>query len=162
MGEGRRKSWREIDAMRDRGGRSRGGRYGRESALERALREDPRLKQKYLEEAENLFRGPKGRPEHARDLQAVHDAYGTPRFPGAVKHYVDIYGMPDEWRTLILLLDLKEDPETVIRAMEALRDLYESKGQVEKKGLKSKLRVLSMTSDDMDVRDAADAILAGL
>ncbi len=161
MGEGRKKSWREIDAMRDRGGKARRGRSSEESALERALK-DPRLKEKYLKEAENLFRGPKGRPEHAKDLQAVHDAYGTSRFPKVVKHYVETYGMPDEWGTLILLLDLQDDPETVIKAMEALQDLYDSKGSVEKKGLKSKLRVLSMTSEDMEVRDTAEMILSEL
>ncbi len=160
MGERKGKSWREIDRMRDRG-RSRKSRSEGTSTLEKAL-EDPRLRDLYLKEAENLFKGPKGRPEHAKDLRAVHDAYGTPNFPSAVKHYIETYGMPDDWGTLIILLDLEKKPEIIIKAMEGLQDLYDSKGRVEQKGLKSKLRILSMTSGDPDVRETAETILSEL
>ncbi len=161
MGEKRRKkSWREIDRMRDHGGNRRAWGKGT-STLEKAL-EDPRLKEQYLKEAEDLFKGPKGRPEHAKDLRAIHDAYGTAKFPDVVRHYVETYGMPEDWGTLMILLDLKEDRETVIKAMEGLRDLYDSKGRVEQKGLKSRLRVLSMTSDDPDIQENAETILSEL
>ncbi len=161
MGE-RKRSWREIDKMRDRGGRAKSReRESSESSLEKALK-NPRLKQQYLKEVENLFKGAKGRPEHAKDLMALHDAYGTKKFPKLAKKYVKTYGMPDEWGTLMLLLDLEGESQITIEAIEALARLYESKGPVEKKGLKSKLRIISMTSDDPDVRDTAETVLSEL
>ncbi|NDY42206.1 hypothetical protein G3N55_05015 [Dissulfurirhabdus thermomarina] len=159
MGE-RRKSWREIDKMRDRGG-GRGRRRDDRSALERALY-DRKLRDQYLKEAERLFQGPKGRPEHGRDLQAVHEAYGTPKFQAAARHYLETYGLPDEWGTLLLFLDLEGAADVVAQAIEALCSLAPEKGPVERKGLEGKLRVLAMTSPEPEVQEAAEAALEDL
>ena len=156
----RKKTWREIDSMREKGTARRGKKNGH-SSLERAL-EDPKLKGLYLKKAEELFMGVKGRPEHSKDLMAIHSSYGTTRFMPRVRHYVDTYGMPEDWGVLLLLLDLKSAPEIVCKAIEALCALIGEKGPIEQKGLKSKLKVLSLTAKNPDIRETAEIQLAGI
>lgn len=157
----KKKSWREIDKLRDRSRHRGRQRRDERGALEKAL-QDKRMKDRYLKEAERLFQGPKGRPEHAKDLRAIHDSYGTPRFGRAVRHYVETYGLPDEWGTLLLLLDLTDQPRIVCQAIEALGRMAPNKGTVERKGLLGKLRVLALTACDPEIQENAQAELAGL
>lgn len=156
---GRQKSWREIDRARD--GVSSDGRKDDRSSLERAL-EDPRFKDKYLKEAERLFAGPKGSEQHPKDLRAIHETYGTARFEGAVRHYLERYGLPDDWATLMLILDFKGDPDIVSRAIDALIALVPAKGLIERKGLKGRLKVLSLSAKDLSVREIAESRLGEL
>ena len=72
-----------------------------ESDLEKALK-NPRIKSQYMKEVERLFNGPKGDPEHDRDLQCLHDAYGTSRFGKQAREYIKKYGLPDDWGALLL------------------------------------------------------------
>ena len=156
MGE-RKRSWREIDRMRDRPFERR----ETKSRLEKAL-EDPRLKKQYLKEAERLFMGPKGRPEHERDLLALKESYGTERFEEEARRYVETYGMPDEWGTLIMLLDLKRETGILIQAMEEAERRAPEMSPIERQGLVSKLRILSLSSKDPDISEAAQEVLDGL
>ena len=160
MAREHRKTWKEIDSMRDKG-TARKDTRDRHSSLERAL-EDPKMRELYLKKAEELFMGVKGRPEHSKDLLAIHNSYGTTRFMTRVRHYVDTYGMPEDWGALLLLLDLKNAPDIVCKAIEALCTLIGEKGPIEQKGLKSKLKVLSLTAKDPDIRETAEAELAGI
>ena len=158
MGE-RKKSWREIDRMKDR---SRHTRQDTEpkSMLERAL-DDPRLKKLYLKEAEKLFQGPKGTPEHDRALKKLKKSYGKDSFEATARDYVSKYGLPDEWGVLILLLDLENSPDIVCDAMEKASKMVAEKGPLERTGFLSKLKVLSMTSKDPDISEVAEEILEG-
>lgn len=156
----RKKSWKEIDRMRDRNG-SAGHRKDERSNLERAL-EDPRMKERYLQEAEKLFMGAKGRPEHSKDLMAIHESYGRKRFLSNVRHYVDTYGMPNDWGALLLILDIKNNSELVCKAIEGLCELVKEKGAVERRGLEGKLRVLSLTARNAEIRDTAEIQLTEL
>jgi len=155
MEERPKRNWREIDRMRDGSSRGKRAKCEKKDTLERAL-EDPRVKKKYLREAERLFLGAKGRPEHARDIRSIHESYGTSGFGAAVKHYLETYGMPNDWATLMLLLDLKGDIPTVISALDALVGLADQKGPVERKGLRSKIDIMRITARDPEIRDAAE------
>ncbi len=154
------KSWREIDRMRDRPERLRNKREDA-GELERALK-DPRMKDLYLKEADKLFMGIKGRPEHSKDLMAIHNSYGTSKFLSSVRHYVDTYGIPDDWSVLLLILDLKKETDIVCKAIETLCELAGDKSPVEQKGLKSKLKVMSLTTRDPKIRDTAEIQLTEL
>ena len=156
----KKKSWKEIDRMRGRNG-SAGHRKDERSNLEKAL-EDPRMKERYLQEAEKLFMGAKGRPEHSKDLMAIHESYGRRRFLSTVRHYVDTYGMPQDWGALLLILDIKNDPDLVCKAIEGLCELVGEKGTVERRGLESKLRVLSLTSKNPEIQETAETQLTEL
>ncbi len=156
--ERERPSWREIDKMRDRSPHTR--RRRDETKAERALK-NKWLKERYLKEVEKLFAGKKGTKEHDKALQKIHKAYGTSRFNKAVRDYVKEYGLPEDWGTLILLLDHK-DTEIVCQALKALKGLYPSKGPVEQQGFMSKVRVLSRTSKSEKIQDEALAVLEEL
>ena len=106
--------------------------------------------------------GAKGGADHQKDLKSMHDAYGTPRFDEAVLHYLTRYGLPDDWASLILFLDFKGAAETVCKAIDALAVLAKGKGLVERQGLKGKLRVLSLSARDIEVREAAEVKLGEL
>ncbi|MEA1991583.1 MAG: hypothetical protein U9N58_05215 [Thermodesulfobacteriota bacterium] len=160
MAREKRESWKEIDGKRDRSGSARNKKDER-SNLERAL-EDPRMKERYLQEAERLFMGAKGRPQHSKDLMAIHESYGRTRFLSSVRHYVDTYGMPDDWGALLLILDIKNDSELVCKAIESLRELVKEKGTIERKGLESKLIVLSLTARNAEIRETAEIQLTEL
>jgi hypothetical protein len=156
----RKKSWKEIDKMHNRSGGTE-HRQDERSNLERAL-EDPRMKERYLQEAEKLFMGAKGRPQHSKDLMAIHESYGRTRFLSTVRHYIDTYGMPQDWGALLLILDIKNDPDLVCKAIEGLCELAGEKGTVERRGLESKLRVLSLTARNAEIRDTAEIQLTEL
>ncbi|OAG28340.1 hypothetical protein [Thermodesulfatator autotrophicus] len=153
--ERERPTWREIDKMRDRSPHTRHRKD--ETALESALK-DKWMKERYLKEVEKLFAGKKGTPEHDKALSRIHKSYGTNRFNKAVRDYVKEYGLPEDWGTLILLLDHR-DVEIVCGAMKALKELYPAKGPVEKQGFLSKMRVLSMTAKSEKVQEEAMALL---
>ena len=159
MSENNRKSWREIDKMRDRSAHTGGARRSNKSELERAL-ENPRLKKMYLQEAEKLFQGPQGKPEHAKALERLQESYGTKSFDSVVREYVDEYGLPQDWGTLLMLLDLREQTDILCDAMEEAWKMGKTKGPVERKGLESKIRFLSMTAKDPDVGETAESLLA--
>ena len=159
MGE-RKKSWREIDRMKDRSRHTRPHTEPK-SMLERAL-DDPRLKKLYLKEAEKLFQGPKGTPEHDRALKKLKNSYGKGTFEANAREYVAKYGLPDEWGVLILLLDLEKSPDIVCDAMEKACKMLAEKGPVERAGFLSKLKVLSMTSKDPYISELAEEILEEL
>lgn len=150
-----RPSWREIDRRRDRSPHTRSRQ--KETQVERALK-SKWLKERYLKEVEKLFSGKKGSEEHDKALSRIHKAYGTNRFNKAVKDYVKEYGLPEDWGTLILLLDHREE-EIVCQALKALKGLYPSKGPVEQQGFLSKVRVLSMTAKSERVQEEALAVL---
>ena len=127
------------------------------SNIEKALK-NPRIKNQYMKEMERVFQGPKGSPDHDRDLQKLHNAYGSARFPKEARKYVREYGLPDDWGALLLLLDLKNTNELVLEVMEKLVKISGKRSNMEKKGLRSKLRTLSITTRDMVIADTAEAL----
>lgn len=151
-----KKSWREIDKSRDRGLSRK--KETKKSTLEMAL-EDPLKKKFYLQEAERLFMGKKGASKHDKDLQSLHESYGTPDFDKKAKKYVEKYGLPSEWGALMLFLDVKNETDIVINSLNAIKELLPQKGVLEKKGLKGKLKVLEMTHPESQVRDTVKEFL---
>ena len=134
-----------------------GRKKGHKSCIEKRL-EDPRIKNQYLKRVEQLFKGAKGDPAHEKDLQRIHDSFGTSRFRKEAKKYIKKYGLPDDWGALVLLLDLDGETEMVIETMEKLLELSRGLSGPEKKGLRSKLRTLSFTTRDTLVADVAQEI----
>jgi hypothetical protein len=69
--------------------------------------------------------------------------------------YLREYGLPDDWSTLMLLLDCK-DSGTAIQAIESLKALYPQQGLEEQQGFRSKLSIISMTTKDDELRYRAE------
>jgi hypothetical protein len=134
----------------------------KKSSLERAL-EDSALKKHYLKEAEKLFMGSKGRPEHEKDLKKLHNSYGKKSFRKNAAEYVKKYGLPEEWGALMMLLDLKDDPDMVCDVIDRLVErACAGCTASEQRGLESKLRIMEMTEPDPDIQEAAQEALARL
>ena len=150
-------SWREVDQLRDH---SRHVSGGRKSYQERTLRSDWAKKQ-HLREAEKFFQGRKGTEAYKVADTALHEKYGTPDFQEAAKNFLQQFGLPDDWGSLLLLLDF-HDSKWVKEALAALRGMYEKRSLLEQKGFKGKVKVLVMTTADKGVRLEAEKILEGL
>jgi len=150
-------SWREIDRMRDH---SRHVEGGRKSYQERTLRSDWAKKQ-HLREAEKFFQGRKGTDAYKAADRALHEKYGTADFQEAAKNFLQQFGLPDEWGSLLLVLDF-HDPKWVKEGLAALKGMYEKRSLLEQKGFKGKVKVLVMTTADKGVRLEAEKILEEL
>ncbi len=147
-------SWREIDKMRDH---SRHVSGDRSSYQERSLRSDWAKKQ-HLRQAEKFFQGKKGSEEYKKAYTKMHEKYGTPGFKAAAQKLIQEFGMPDDWGTLLLLMDFDE-PSWAKEALAALKGMYEKRSPIEQKGFKGKLKILVMTAKDKDIRKEAEELL---
>jgi hypothetical protein len=145
-----KKSWRDIDRVRDKSAH-----VSDDPDAQRPQSPKKEWAQKmYLKEIENLFKGKKATPEHAAALNEIHKRAGTKKFNTSVRKYVKEYGMPDDWSTLFLLLDYK-DVKIVKASIEKLVSIMDEEPLNKKEGLKSKLSIMAMTSDDEEVREIA-------
>ena len=150
-------SWREIDRRKDRSP------YAPKEIPERRERSRRAewVMKKFRKEADKLFMGKKGTKKHQKAQNDIDRTHGTDQFESAVKTYLDQYGLPDDWRTLSLLLDYSE-AETVLQALSAMKNLYASRTPVEKQGFKAKVDILAMTAPNSDLRDFAEEMLKTL
>ncbi len=149
-------SWREIDKMRDRTQQV----GERKDYRERTLKSDWAKKQ-HLRNAEKFFLGKKGTETYKATHAALHKQYGTPQFFQAVQNFLQQFGLPDDWGTLLLILD-DPDPQWAKGALAALKGLYEKRSLLEQKGFKGKVKVLAMTTRDPDLRRQCEKILEEL
>jgi hypothetical protein len=151
-------SWSDIDKARNRSHhveRERSGRGG-PKAKDRAERE----RKAALAEAEKLFAGKKATPEHAKAQAALHGHYGTPKFLATARKYLKDYGLPDDWGSLILMLDMPQ-AEVVGRALEKLGPLYPQAGVTKQIGLKAKVETLALVAKDPDIQQVAQEFIQG-
>ena len=150
-------SWREIDRRRDRSRHvSREGRSQQEKALRSQW-----AKKEYLKKVEKVFQGAKGGKAHKVALEAIHQHYGTNKFAPSVRKYLKTYGLPDDWSTLMLLLDFK-DEKVLVQVIEALQAQAPERPPVEKQGFKNKLEILSLTASSSQLASLADMVLKEL
>ncbi len=150
-------SWKEIDNLRDR---SRHVSDERKSFGDRALQSDW-AKRQHLREAEKYFQGKKGTASYKSAYSALHEKYGTPEFQKAMADFLEEFGLPDEWGTLLLILD-SHDSKWVKEALSAMKVLYPKRSPIEQRGFKGKLKVLAMTTRDKSVRQECEKKLEEL
>ena len=139
--ERERISWREIDRRKDRSP------YAPKEMPEeqKRSRRSEWVMKKFRKEADKLFMGKKGTKKHEKARSDIDRYHGTKQYETAVRAYLDQYGLPDDWRTLSLLLDYSE-AETVLQALTAMKNLYESRTPMEQQGFKAKVEILAMTA----------------
>ncbi len=147
-------SWREIDKLRDR---SRHVSDERKSYRERTLKSEWVRKQ-HLREAEKLFQGVKGTAAYKKAYNLLHEKYGSAEFPKTLKSFLEQFGLPDDWGSLLLVLDYA-DPIWAKEALQALKNMYPSRTLLEQKGFKGKLKVLATTYPDKQIRTECHKIL---
>ena len=150
-------SWREIDKRKDRSP------YAPKETAEdrpRSQKSEWRMKQ-YRKQADKLFMGKKGTKKHQKAHSDVERHHGTDQFEETAKTYLSLYGLPEDWGTLSLLLDYS-DPEIVSQVIEAMKNLYETRSSAEKQVFKAKVDILAMTASDSDLRGYAEDVLTSL
>lgn len=151
--ERERPSWREIDQRRD-------GSRRRVKAPPPAPKAQAELIRKQaLTQAEALFKGKRARPEYQSDLKKLEAGHGSKKFSALAKKFLEEYGLPEEWGALTRFLDY-DDPTVAAAALRAMAGQVERRSRVEKQGFKGRLQVLALTSPHLEIRRAADEILA--
>jgi hypothetical protein len=78
-----------------------------------------------------------------------------------VKHYIKKYGLPNDWGTLILMIDHK-DPKIVMKTLNVLKEGMAECSMVEQQGFKSKVKILAMTAEDDELQEFAEEIVEEL
>jgi hypothetical protein len=151
-----RLSWREIDQLRDR---SRHGRQ--ESKPPGGRKQQEKIREAALKQAEALFAGKQQRPEYKKALANLDDKRATPEFLPAAEKFLKNFGLPEDWRGLVLFLDYPE-PAVMTEALQRLHHLAPSQSMTELQGLKGKLRTLSLTSRFPEIKDQAADMLEEL
>jgi hypothetical protein len=146
-------SWRDIDRKRDRSSHVSRDEHSRS---EKSLR-STWAKEQYLKEVDKLFQGGKGSKEHKAARNAIHNSYGTSKFASSVKKYLKKYGIPDDWSTLMLLLDYKDD-EVLVQVIETLKEIAPERSPVERQGFKDKLEILAITASSSSIISLADKL----
>jgi hypothetical protein len=153
-GDRPRRSWAEIDRMRDRPRARRDEHAPRGSGdpLSRAAA------QQYLKKLDrNLFaRGGKGDGE--RLAAAVRAALGTPGLTDACRAYLDALGPPEEPALLAAFLDAR-DAAIQLAALGAIEAGLAAGRLALGSGLRAQLRTLAEGLDDA-LAEAAEAALA--
>ena len=110
---------------------------------------------------DKLFQGEKGGKEHKAALNAIHNHYGTNKFAASVKKYLKKYGIPDDWSTLMLLLDYKDD-EVLAQVISTLKTIAPERSPVEQDGFKNKLEILAITASSSQIISLAETVLKEL
>ena len=164
-----RRSWREIDRMRDGATHPREG--GRKGPSEERLRRSGAYR-RYKSQLDKLFDGG-GVPEALRSkleeagvgesakrrkraAQAIVDAREDWRT--ALDAYRSAFGFPAEEEALARLLDT-DDEQVVLEAIAQLERLHESGGLRRARSLKARVQTAMMTLDDPDVTAAGERLL---
>jgi hypothetical protein len=152
--ERERPSWREIDQRRD------GSSHRAKTPPPMPKAQTELIRTQALAQAEALFRGRRARPEYQTDLRKLEAGHGTKKFFTLAKKFMEEYGLPEEWGALTRLLDY-DDPLAVAEVLQAMAGQVSKRSRVEKQGFKGRLQVLALTSSHLEVRRAAEDILAG-
>jgi len=155
----KRPSWREIDRRRDRSPHARLREKRERETARKATQRSNWLKEKYLREVEKLFSGKKASPEHEKALKKLQNAYGTRRFTKTARDYVKEYGLPEDWNTLILLLEAN-DEKLVCETLESLSRMAPERSPIERQGFLAKVRSLLLVTESARVKACAEKILA--
>ena len=151
--ERERPSWREIDQRRD------GSSHRAKAPPPVPKAQAESIRTQALAQAEALFKGKRSRPEYRTDLKKLEAGHGTKKFPALAKNFLEEYGLPEEWGALTRFLDY-DDPTAGVAVLQAMAGQVEKRTRVEKQGFKGRLQVLALTSPHLEIRRAAEDILA--
>ncbi len=91
-------------------------------------------------------------------IRAVIDAGDTTDLVAAIDELVQGFGLPDDWDVLVRVLEYP-DEALVSKAMTRMMDILATKVKISRKAsLKERLRSISQTASDMDVRKKAEEL----
>ena len=146
-----RLSWRERDKMKDKSSHRKGTASDRPSPKQQAG-----MRKAALKSAKGLF-NKKLSPDAQKMLDAIHDQMGKDGFVEAVDRFIKNYGMPEDWRTLLVVLD-HPDQTLFEKAASAMAERYRQQSMTDRRSFKTKLSILSNSAQSSAVRQIAAEI----
>lgn len=167
-----KRSWREIDQMREKGGQRRDERPGSNPRVERS-----QAYRSYKTQLNKLFdggvlpdvlkskledKGVGNEAKHKKELAAaIVAASNTAAMQNALTEYKAAFGSPDEEDVLAILLGA-DNQVLVLEAMTGIEALL-ADGKLKRGGsLKARIKTAQMTIDSPRVNEAAARLLAKL
>lgn len=152
-----RRSWSEIDKLRDRPRSRSDERRPRGAAAE--ARASVATKH-YLDKlGDRLFSGRSG-DAGGDEARALREAHGTKELAAACRGYLQRRGSPEDASLAALFLDA-EAVDVQRAGLEALTRLHAAGALTGSSGMRTQLRILSGSSDD-DVAYLAEELLAAI
>lgn len=164
-----RKSWRDIDKMRDKsrhrddrdgpvglGPRGQRSQKSYRAALDR-LFESGRIGE--LVDQKSPGSEKPSRENRIKLMRQVRDAVGRDEVTRAVDRLVDAFGLPDDWDVLVRVLEHREAPRQ-LQAMERMDALLEQDARPRRTGaLLGQLKMIRDFSGDPDLEDLATRLI---
>ena len=149
-------SWRDIDKMKDRGGRAKERRD-----------EQPRpkrttyAKMQYKKKLEEFFSVGKKKEDKVKleELKKVKDIKNRNAYMKAADEFIKKYGMPKDLDFLLSMLDHRET-ENVCKSLELIEQMYKDETETRQDIIKQKVHILEMTASDPKVQGMAEEILS--
>lgn len=167
-----KKSWRELDQMRDKSShRKESGGGGRRSRTEQSAEY-----RAYKTQLNRLFEGgavpdalktklgdatPKEVKEKKNALRAIIDAQHPRDVLALLKEFRRSFGFPEEEEALMKLLDVS-DEDVVLEALQTIARLLQEGRLKRGASLKARIKTAQMTIDDPRVQEAAKSLLGSL
>jgi hypothetical protein len=149
-----RRSWSEIDKLRDRPRSHSDERRPRGAAAE--ARSSAATKQYLGKVGDRLFAGGKG-DDGNDEARLVREAHGTKELAEACRSYLEKCGTPDDASLAALFLDA-DAVDVEVAGLEALTRLHAAGGLALSSGMRTQLRLLSESTND-DVAYLAEELL---
>jgi hypothetical protein len=150
-----RPSWSEIDKNRNRSSHTREDRSEGGS-----MRDQAWVKEAALKQAEAVFKG-KSEPKQEKASRKMFESEGTAKLPEHIDAFIKEFGFPEDWRTLMLVLD-HPDAEVFKKAALAMLEKFKDRPNPEKQAFKTKISLLSMAGATTKIQSLADAVLKRL
>ena len=139
-----KKSWKELDQMKDRGVRSE----RKKSSLE--LRAEKMASKAAKQELEKVFSSGKISKEKAARLEEIKSKRGSPDFYILIQKYCDDFGLPTEWDAQLIVLDHR-DKKLVMALLEELKKTAPKEDLDRQKLIIQKLKVMEVSSFDPEL-----------
>lgn len=103
-----------------------------------------------MKEAKGLF-DKKLSPDAKKLLEQMEKVHGTDQFDKAAGQFIEKFGFPEQWRTLLLLMDIK-NPEIFEQAIDRMVAKYKEQNMTDRRSFKSKLSIVLNTANSTKIR----------
>ncbi len=151
-----KKSWREIDQVRDRGFKKPEKKISKMEERARNL-----ASKAARQELENLFTSSGVNKEKAKRMKEIHSLRGSPSYYEKLTAYYKDYGVPRDLDTQMIFLDHK-DFTIVLEVMDQLVKTAPKESLEKQNLLNSKLRVMALSTFDGKILDKIKEIQAAI
>ena len=148
-----RPSWSEIDKNRNRKSYK-----PKQESEGQSKKEQAWVKQAALKQANAAFAGA-GDPKQDAARKKIFKAEGTALLPAAVDSFIGEFGLPEDWRTLLVALD-HPDPDTFKQLALKMLELYKDRKGPDQRAFKTKISILSMAGANSKIQSLAEAVKA--